>query len=251
MPVLLPANSVATSTPQGTPSMVPSSRCQPLVRVSPQELVPAKITNAAITAQNQRDGDTNSPIDDGQRRGDGHLDGLPGGLPQAAAPLLVGGVVGGRGDAVGLPVRSARPAAAPSTSARTSAVAVAALIIARARRRTAAVARVIVRGGAWLLVKNPLGLARGLLKPAFLRYADGPRELGERRDQFGAGGGRISRGMLEASAPLVGPRWRPIRWRARRRTARGPVVRAVTPRPAAWRGRLCLRSGLAPSGRSR
>src|SRR5271166_4389741 len=60
--VLSPANSVATSTPQGTPSMVPSSRCQPLVRVSPQELVPAKITNAAITAQYQRAGDTNSPV---------------------------------------------------------------------------------------------------------------------------------------------------------------------------------------------
>ena len=52
---------MATSTPQGTPSAVPKSRCHPLVSVSPQVLVPAKITKAAITAQYQRDGDTNSP----------------------------------------------------------------------------------------------------------------------------------------------------------------------------------------------
>src|SRR5579875_3034248 len=56
-----PDTKVATSTPQGTPSAVPRSRCHPLVRVSPQVLVPAKITNAAITAQYQRDGDTTSP----------------------------------------------------------------------------------------------------------------------------------------------------------------------------------------------
>src|SRR5579875_148924 len=57
----LPDTSVAIKMPQGTPSAVPSSRCQPLVRVSPQVLVPAKITNAAITAQYQRAGETNSP----------------------------------------------------------------------------------------------------------------------------------------------------------------------------------------------
>src|SRR6202167_2372967 len=58
---VLPDTSVATSTPLGTPSTVPSNRCQPLSRVSAQELVPAKITNAAIAAQYQCDGDTVSP----------------------------------------------------------------------------------------------------------------------------------------------------------------------------------------------
>src|ERR1700761_2783359 len=59
--MVLPDTSVATSTPLGTPSIVPSNRCQPLSRVSAQELVPAKITNAAIAAQYQCDGDTVSP----------------------------------------------------------------------------------------------------------------------------------------------------------------------------------------------
>ena len=59
--MVLPDTSVATSTPLGTPSTVPSNRCQPLSRVSAQELVPAKITNAAIAAQYQCDGDTVSP----------------------------------------------------------------------------------------------------------------------------------------------------------------------------------------------
>src|ERR1700761_6637150 len=60
--VWLPETTAATSTPAGTPSAVPTKRAQPLVRVSFQVLVPAKITNAAITAQYQRDGETSSPI---------------------------------------------------------------------------------------------------------------------------------------------------------------------------------------------
>ena len=48
---------------------------------------------------------------------------------------------------------------------------------------------VIGRRGAWLLIKDPLGPVGGLLQPTRLRYAQCPRELGERRDQFDAGGG--------------------------------------------------------------
>ena len=58
--MVLPETSVATSTPLGTPSTVPSSRCQLLSRVSAHELVPAKMTNAAIAAQYQWDGETRS-----------------------------------------------------------------------------------------------------------------------------------------------------------------------------------------------
>ncbi len=90
---------MATSTPQGTPSTVPSSRCQPLVSVSAQELVPAKITNAAITAQYQRVGDNNSPATMVNDAATAHLDGLAGGLQQAPLRRLVigcgHGVVGG------------------------------------------------------------------------------------------------------------------------------------------------------------
>ena len=59
--MVLPDTNVATSTPLGTPSTVPSRRCQPLFSVSAHELVPAKITNAAITAQYQCDGEMASP----------------------------------------------------------------------------------------------------------------------------------------------------------------------------------------------
>ncbi len=139
--VLSPANRVAASMPHGTPSAVPSIRCQPLVSVSPQELVPAKITNAAITAQNQRAGDTSSPVtianaaaivtwiacrvvDD--RPPSGCLACSSGSCSWGLVSASCGSVSGGGASTV-----------ARSTMARTSAVALAALMIASARRRTA------------------------------------------------------------------------------------------------------------------
>src|ERR1700751_3209247 len=105
--------------------MVPSRRCQPLVRVSPQELVPAKITNAAITAQYQRDGDTSSPV---TMANDAATDTwmacrVVGRRPcSSAAPSSASGsTVSGSGDGA---------QRTPSTIARTSAVAVGALMIA-------------------------------------------------------------------------------------------------------------------------
>src|SRR5947209_676257 len=117
--------------------MVPSSRCHPLVRVSPQELVPAKITNVAITAQYQRDGDTNSPA---TMANDAAMETwmacrVVGRRPLSGCtpPPPTSGPSGTGGGAVSAPCGATRAGlAAPSTIARTSAVAVAALVIARA-----------------------------------------------------------------------------------------------------------------------
>src|ERR1700733_10982539 len=112
--MVLPDTSVATNTPLGTPSTVPSNRCQPLSRVSAQELVPAKITNAAIAAQYQCDGDTVSPTTMGSAAATatwmaGRVDGsMPGG--DCCSPACATGC-------------SAAPAATRSIRLRTSAVA--------------------------------------------------------------------------------------------------------------------------------
>lgn len=56
-----PPTAVATSTPAGTPTSVPSTRCQPLARVWPREVVPEKMTKVAITAHYHRADDNSSP----------------------------------------------------------------------------------------------------------------------------------------------------------------------------------------------
>src|SRR5271166_5207593 len=171
--VLSPANSVATSTPQGTPSMVPSSRCQPLVRVSPQELVPAKITNAAITAQYQREGETNSPV---TMANDAATDTwmacrVVGRRPSSVASSGPAASDAG-GGTLSAPCRArAFPAAAPSTI-RTSAVAVAAVDDRQGQPAHGGFAGVVSRRRRWLPVEDPLRLARRLRKPAGLRYAN-------------------------------------------------------------------------------